>query len=178
MDITTQTTKPNAQLPRQRVVLEGIIFLCVLLFAYTAFSKLIELPRFLGQIRSAPFIGPYSGTVIWAVPVAELMVAMLMTWPRTRLVGLYLFVGMMAAFTAYIIYIIRYASHIPCSCGGVLEAMGWGDHLVFNSLFILIGSGALLLVRQATKKGRHQPPLRWHDIKNLFRKKQGKAENL
>lgn len=178
MDIIKQTTQLKGRLPWPQIVFEGIIFLCVLLFAYTAFSKLIALPKFLGQIRSAPIIGPYSGTVIWAVPMAELVVAMLMTWPRTRLAGLYLFVGMMAAFTAYIIYIIRYASHIPCSCGGVLEAMGWGDHLIFNALFILIGSIALLVVGQATKKGNHQPPLRWHDIKIFFRKKQGKAENL
>ncbi len=178
MNAFSHILKVKKVIPWRRIALETIVFLCVLLFAYTALSKLIAMGKFLGQIRSAPIIGPYSNVVIWAVPVAELMVAAMVTWPRLRLAGLTAFITMMSIFTIYIIYIIGYAPHIPCSCGGVLEAMGWGDHLIFNILFIGIGMAALVMVMQRTQRSKHEPPLRWHDIKNFFRKKQGKAENL
>jgi hypothetical protein len=35
-------------------------------------------------------------------------------------------------FTTYIILILNFSSFIPCSCGGILEKLGWTEHLIFN----------------------------------------------
>ena len=42
-------------------------------------------------------------------------------------------------FTVYIIMILNFTSFVPCSCGGVLENLGWIEHLIFNSVFIILG---------------------------------------
>src|SRR5690606_12191987 len=42
-----------------------------------------------------------------------------------------------------------YSDFIPCSCGGVLEKMGWTEHLVFNISFIVLAFvGILLFVKR------------------------------
>jgi hypothetical protein len=52
---------------------------------------------------------------------------------------------MMSLFTAYLIIMLKFSYHIPCSCGGVLQNLSWNDHIVFNTFFIVIaGAGALL----------------------------------
>jgi hypothetical protein len=43
-------------------------------------------------------------------------------------------------FTTYIVIILNFSENIPCSCGGILENMTWGQHLVFNCIFIIIGA--------------------------------------
>ncbi len=51
----------------------------------------------------------------------------------------------MAMFTGYIIIILNYAERIPCSCGGILNKMGWHDHLIFNIFFTALGVTGVLL---------------------------------
>jgi hypothetical protein len=51
-------------------------------------------------------------------------------------------------FTAYIIAITKFSDYIPCSCGGVLQEMGWGEHLVFNICFVLLALAAILCYRK------------------------------
>jgi hypothetical protein len=131
--------KMERKVQRRKVMVEVIVFLCVLLFVYTALSKLISVPKFMAQIRNAPYIGPFAWLIVWAVPGVELLIAGLMMVPKWRIWGLRLFTGLMVVFTVYICLIIWVAPHIPCSCGGVLEQLGWGDHLVLNVVFIGLG---------------------------------------
>lgn len=170
----TQPTKAGWRQP----VLQVMIFLCVQLFAYTALSKLIAPGKFHAQIQHAPLIEPFADTIIWAVPALELTVALLIILPPLRRLGLRMFTGIMILFTFYVFFIIWFAPHIPCSCGGVLELMGWGDHLIFNILFVLIGLGALRLTNRLIDMGKH--PNHWKPTRStiFFRKKQGEAENL
>jgi hypothetical protein len=46
-------------------------------------------------------------------------------------------------FTTYIIIILNFTSFTPCSCGGVLEDLGWTEHLIFNIAFIVLSAVAL-----------------------------------
>lgn len=56
-------------------------------------------------------------------------------------------------FTAYIFIILSFTIYIPCSCGGVLETMGWTEHLVFNLFFVAMASiGVLTQLNTAQKK--------------------------
>ncbi|WP_411840595.1 MauE/DoxX family redox-associated membrane protein, partial [Myroides odoratimimus] len=68
-------------------------------------------------------------------------IAFLLTLRSTKLLGLYLSYSLMVAFTIYIYLILNYSDFIPCSCGGVLEKLGWNEHLWFNiitSVLILL----------------------------------------
>lgn len=55
-------------------------------------------------------------------------------------------------FTAYIIVILNYSSFVPCSCGGILEEMGWKEHLIFNIAFTILAAIASVVI--ATNKSK------------------------
>lgn len=48
-------------------------------------------------------------------------------------------------FTAYIVIILHFSYFVPCSCGGILEKLGWTEHLIFNVVFVLLAIVAILL---------------------------------
>jgi hypothetical protein len=58
---------------------------------------------------------------------------------------LYAAFSLMVMFTTYIICILTLSLYIPCSCGGVLEKLGWKEHLVFNIAFIILAAAAVLI---------------------------------
>jgi hypothetical protein len=51
----------------------------------------------------------------------------------------------MVMFTAYIVAILNFSNYVPCSCGGVLEKLGWREHLIFNSAFVVLGLIGIVL---------------------------------
>jgi hypothetical protein len=48
-------------------------------------------------------------------------------------------------FTFYIVIILNFSSFIPCSCGGILEKLGWREHLIFNIFFLFLALAAAVL---------------------------------
>jgi hypothetical protein len=68
--------------------------------------------------------------------------------PRTRKLGLYISLGLMMAFTGYISYMMIFIPDLPCSCGGVISKMTWGQHLIFNVFFMLLALTGILLNRK------------------------------
>src|SRR5690606_36105991 len=53
---------------------------------------------------------------------------------------------LMLFFSTYIYIILNYSPYVPCSCGGVLEKMGWSEHLIFNITFCALALIALYLL--------------------------------
>ncbi|AJH14481.1 MauE/DoxX family redox-associated membrane protein [Myroides profundi] len=116
-------------------------YFVVLLFVYAAISKLITFEEFKVQLTQSPLLSMYAGIIAYLVVISELVIAFLLTLRTKRLLGLYLSYGLMVAFTIYIYLILNYSDFIPCSCGGVLEKLGWNEHLWFNiitSVLILL----------------------------------------
>ena len=132
-------------------LIEIISSLLVLLFVYTAFSKLLDYTAFKVQLGKSPFINAFAGTVAWALPAGEFLVALALAFRKTRLSGLYASLFLMTMFTAYIYVMLQYSYYIPCSCGGVLSNLTWIQHLWFNGVFVLISvTGILLQSKQYT----------------------------
>ena len=127
------------------------IYLFIILFVYAAVSKLIDFANFKVQVAQSPLLSAFAGTIAYAVVVGELIIAVLLCFPKTRTSGLYLFFGFMTAFTVYIYLILNYSPFVPCSCGGVLEKMGWTEHLWFNVITTIIAA-AMLLYNNTTKQ--------------------------
>lgn len=123
-----------------------ISYFFILLFCYAGYSKRLDFENFQVQIAQSPLLSAYAGFVSYAVIVAELLIIVLLLIPRSRIAGLYASLAIMTAFTIYIYLILNYSDFIPCSCGGILEKMGWIEHLVFNLACVVIaGAGILLL---------------------------------
>jgi hypothetical protein len=133
-----------------------IYSLFIFLFVYTALSKWQHFNSFRAVLSKSPIIGNMSEVVAWILPAAELIVALMLLLQKTRRLGLYSSFLLMILFTGYIGYMILFTPHLPCSCGGVLKYMSWGEHLIFNIVFtavalfgIVIDSKGPILAKQA-----------------------------
>jgi putative oxidoreductase len=122
--------------------------LLMALFTYTAVSKIHEHKKFLHTLNESPLIHNEAGIIAWLLPAAELLIVLLLFFAATHRAGLVLSLTALSVFTLYLGYIILFASHLPCSCGGVVSGLSWNEHVVFNLCFIVIN----LLALQKEKK--------------------------
>ena len=131
-----------------------VSILFVLLFVYAASSKLFDYQQFRIQLGQSPVLTAYADWVAWSVPLVEYLLAFGLILERTRLKALYGSFALMIMFTTYIILVLKFSDYIPCSCGGVLEDLGWTEHIIFNMVFILLAATAIrcLEVEGTTKK--------------------------
>ncbi|GGH65613.1 putative membrane protein YphA (DoxX/SURF4 family) [Filimonas zeae] len=143
-------------------IIEIICLLYILLFMYAALSKLIDYQKFTEQLQESP-LKRFAGIVAWITPATEILLSILLFIHRTRKAALFGSFLLMMGFTVYIIYILKYASDIPCSCGGILENMNWTQHLIFNIAFTLLALVALIL-----HKKNSQRPLFYRAHKFLY----------
>ena len=125
-----------------------ISLLYIVLFVYTASSKLIHLGQFQLQLERFPFISSYATWIAIGVPLVELVVAGLFLFEKYILTALYASISLMVFFTTYIIMVLSFSDSIPCSCGGVVSSMGWKTHIIFNSTFIILALIGILLIRK------------------------------
>ena len=124
---------------KRTTILEGIAALFILLFVYTGINKIIAIDTLKYVLKDYPLIGNYPALIAWGLPVIELLIAVLLFIPGTRKIGLYSSLVLMIGFTSYLIYMLRFTTQLPCTCGGMLQELSWGQHLVFNIFFIALG---------------------------------------
>ncbi len=140
-------------------------FTCAVLiaiFVYSGITKLWDHQNFTTQVNIFIQNRILSSMLGYAVSFAELSVAVLLAIKNTRRIGLYGFTVMITAFTIYIVVLLLGRRHLPCTCGGFINAFSWPQHLVFNGCLLIIAMTALWL-DQLPKKypGRvgNNPPL-------------------
>lgn len=138
---------------KRKIILEVICFLFVLLFLYAAFTKLLDYQKFTVQVGQSPLLTGFGGTIPWLVISIEILVAGLLMFPRTRLVALFASFSLMTMFTAYIVAILNFSPYVPCSCGGVLEKLGWVEHLIFNGAFMVVALIGIFIDAQLLDSG-------------------------
>lgn len=134
-------------LAQKKTGIEIICLLYIILFVYAAFSKLLDFENFEIQLGQSPLLSTFAGWIAFIVPISELIIAALLVFPRYRLPAMFIAFILMILFTVYILIILNFSPFVPCSCGGILEKLGWKEHLVFNIVFCLLGIIAILLFR-------------------------------
>lgn len=127
-------------------------YLLILLFLYAAANKLLDYQKFTVQIGQSPILIGYATFIAWFIPVIEIVIAALLFHNKTLVIGLYASYGLMTMFTGYIVVILNFAERVPCSCGGILDKMGWHEHLIFNTVFTLFALSAVLLQAKLNQK--------------------------
>ncbi|MBT1689234.1 MauE/DoxX family redox-associated membrane protein [Dawidia soli] len=138
---------------KTKTITDAINILFILLFIYASVSKLMEYEVFKAQIGRSPFIMKYTDVIAWLIPALEILIAILLFFPKLSLLGLYGSFSIMLLFTLYIVIILKLSPYVPCSCGGILNDMGWGEHLVFNIAFTILALvGIMLQVKDAKRK--------------------------
>src|SRR5690606_34587446 len=129
------------------ITVEIISILYVVVFAFTGLTKLMEGDRFFNNLNNSPILPDLvwlSYIISWVVPTLEIVIALLIAIPRTRLKGLYSALGLMIAFTIYVVGIVFISPYAPCSCGGIITLLSWPQHLIFNVGLIIL---ALVAIR-------------------------------
>ncbi|RXK60669.1 hypothetical protein ESA94_09400 [Lacibacter luteus] len=122
--------------------------LLILLFTYTAISKLTDYANFIRFIDESSPIHKGADTIGWLLPVTELVVVLLLFFERTRRAGLYASLLLLVLFTLYLLYMVLFVADLPCSCGGVISKMSWQQHVWFNLFFIGLTMLGLYAIRR------------------------------
>lgn len=139
---------PRNNLQWKSLVLQTISAIFILLFTYAAITKLLHYETFSQQLEQFPLLSSYNSWIAWMIPGAEIMVSLMLFSPRFRFSGLLSALSLMLIFTIYIFYVLNFSSSIPCSCGGVLQQLGWTEHLIFNVIFLLLALAGIVIIRQ------------------------------
>lgn len=132
----------------RKLIAEIIGGLFILLFLYTALSKLSEISVFRLVLRSSPLIAGYANIISISIPASEILISVLLFIPGTRRWGLYASFVLMLVFTFYLAYMITSTPELPCSCGGAISKMSWKQHLLFNIAFTLLALAGIWLNRE------------------------------
>ncbi|MDF0709053.1 MauE/DoxX family redox-associated membrane protein [Flagellimonas okinawensis] len=132
-------------------IISAIKLLLGMLFIYTATGKLMHLDIFQMRLEQMPYISPLASSLKWLVPFAELVIVGLLLIGKYRALGMYASFILLGLFTMYIMAVLRFNEHVPCSCGGVLSALSWRDHILFNGAFMLLALTAIRLSRKGNK---------------------------
>ncbi|WP_338356905.1 MauE/DoxX family redox-associated membrane protein [Yeosuana marina] len=133
------------------LIIEIIRILFILLFVYAAVSKLLDFQKFRVQVGQSPILTSLGNWIIIFVPTIEILISICFMIPKLRLKAMYASLILMTIFTTYIVFILNFSPYVPCSCGGILDQMGWEGHLIFNLCFVLLSIiGILQLENEKT----------------------------
>jgi len=139
---------------KRSAIVEVISILFMILFLYTGVNKLINYTVFKEQIATSPLLAPIAPYIAGGLPWVEFLLVIILFVPSWRLKGLYASLGIMVLFTGYIVAILMFNEHIPCSCGGILEELSWKQHIVFNSTFIALALTGIAMLSRLKKEKR------------------------
>jgi putative oxidoreductase len=134
-------------LSNRKVIIEVISALFILLFLYTAINKFFSFKSLTKVLPHYPIIGGIAPFVMWALPITEIAVSVMLFIPRYRLFGLYCSLVLLSAFTIYIGYMFAFTPKLPCTCGGMLQALTWQQHLAFNIFAVMLSLAGIRLYR-------------------------------
>ena len=137
----------------KRIFVEAVYVLLVVLFAYTATAKLMNIFDFRGQLMGHSLIGHKAKYLVYAIPIAELVTVLLLLIPSTRIKGLYVSLGLLVVFSIYILLMLLLGDNLPCTCGGVLQELTWTQHIFFNGGFIAI---TIFAIVEERRRRNHQ----------------------
>ncbi len=131
----------------RKTIIEIITALLIVLFVYAGLSKLLDHRTFSLQLAQSPLLSSWAFVIAWALPTGELLLAAALVIPPTRLLGLYASLILLIVFTLYLVYMLSFSTHLPCSCGGIISSLSWKQHVGFNSVFILLAGVGIWLER-------------------------------
>ena len=140
----------NPYMKHKEAIISIIGMLFTVLFVYAATSKLWDFQQFKVQLGQSPILTAYAEWVAWVVPGVEYLLALLLLFNGSRLEAFYGSLALMVMFTTYILLVLNFSDYIPCSCGGVLEDLGWTGHIVFNLFFVVLAVVAIVQLEAHT----------------------------
>lgn len=124
---------------KKDMIAQGTCLMLILLFSYTAMSKLADFDAYRSEMSKQVFSGSVTDLLIYTIPGLEIFSSILLISPKFRFAGFLTSIILMSVFTGYILMVLSGAfNRIPCACGGVLSFLNWNSHLWFNIFFLVL----------------------------------------
>lgn len=131
----------------KEIITDIISYLFIFLFIYTAYSKGTDHSGFSKSLGRYKMLVSYADQIAWLIPAAEVFVSGLLLFPKTRKLGLIASLILMLTFTAFLFIMVFTMDSLFCSCGGVLNSMGFWEHIWFNIGFIVLAIIGIVLCK-------------------------------
>jgi hypothetical protein len=136
---------------RHNIFSNIISSLFILIFVYTAITKMFSIGALVYTLRKLDLLTDMAPYMAWFIVTGELAISLLLLFTTTRLLGLYASLALMSIFTVYIAYMLITASHLPCSCGGIIQKLSWKGHLVLNTFLVFVAAFGIYYERKRLK---------------------------
>ncbi len=152
--------KLNASILRMSLIKTSLLFrivsaAVVLVFSYTAANKIVDWQQFKVALNKSPYLHDWVTILQILIPLSELGIVLLILVPRTMLFGMYAAFFLMAVFSCYVFVMLRYSYFLPCSCGGIISAMNWNQHLAFNLVMTIMIAAAIFQIEKTMTNSRY-----------------------
>lgn len=128
---------------------EGFALITALMFCYSAFVKLYDWRG--NRVAMYQQILPdwSKDALVIGLPIIELIVGVLLLVPSGRKWGFPMATFLMGIFSFYVAWVwLGLGGKTPCSCGGIISSLSWGQHLIFNLIFLGFSLGGWMSSRK------------------------------
>lgn len=112
--------------------------LLIILWTYTGIDKFVNWEKSRKAFHNQTFPSDLAELLVYIVPISELLIALLLLFSFSRWWGYLSSILLLTIFTTYVGLIwVGAFPRVPCNCAGILESLGWTEHLILN--WVLIG---------------------------------------
>lgn len=113
--------------------IEGAALILAFVFAYTAIAKVYDWNATKLAMYNQVIPDWSKDLLLYGIPMMEVVVALMLLIPRWRYRGFLVSLMLMLVFTGYVAWVwFGLAGRVPCSCGGIISSLTWGQHLILN----------------------------------------------
>jgi hypothetical protein len=138
---------------KKEYVMEILTCFFILLFSYAGLRKLVDLNMFVREVWGFSLFGSKTA-VRWefiSLSCVELLVALLLSIPKTRTFGWYSTFILIVALNVAMFYMQQFAKVIPIYYGGIIPGVSFIIHFSFNILTLFLALIGLLRYLEASK---------------------------
>ncbi|WP_349815573.1 MauE/DoxX family redox-associated membrane protein [Chryseobacterium sp. Marseille-Q3244] len=129
----------------KNLIAETIIFLLLLMWAYTFASKVLDFDTFRRQINGAYLLSSMGSALPYCLQLLHLLLVLLLLKKSWRKIGLITSLSVLLLYTGYLIYILKFAPSIPCSCISLFRGLNWNDQLWINLAVLTLNIIGLIM---------------------------------
>lgn len=126
------------------ITVDILVYLFILLFVYTATSKIYGFREFNSVLYSIPLFGSAHFILAVLIISLQLVIGFLLIIPSTKSLGLYATLILLVIFTVYLIYMVSFAATLPCSCAGISANLTWKNQIWLNIILIVLAGFGIL----------------------------------
>ncbi|WP_420866236.1 MauE/DoxX family redox-associated membrane protein [Chryseobacterium gambrini] len=129
----------------KNLIAETIIFLLLLMWAYTFVSKVRNFDTFRRQINGAYILSSFGSSLPYILQLLHLSLVVLLIKKSWRKIGLITSLSVLLLYTGYLIYILKFAPSIPSSCISLYRGLNWNDQLWINLAVLTLNIIGLIM---------------------------------